>query len=175
MEYDTENMNVRSRMNDVSHAIQAMPAVSRLSQTHNGHMFSRKPIGFNATLKCYMSKQHGGCGKSQEAPVLLTHSALRVKRWLHRVAEDASGHTFEEWDPIKDADDSQTPVPMIINSSELHDANSNLQEVIPPLLEMAARSGKRTRSAGLRQLEGMGRKRFVLLVDEDNELRSQCE
>ena len=37
-------------------------------------MFSRKPTGFNATLKCYMSKQHGGCGKAQEAPVLLTHS-----------------------------------------------------------------------------------------------------
>ena len=45
--------------------------------------------------------------------------ALRVKRWLHRVDEDAAGLTFEEWDPIKDADDSQTPVPMIINSSEL--------------------------------------------------------
>jgi len=74
MEYDIENMDVRSRMNDVAHAIQAMPAVSRLSQTHNGHMFSRKPTGFNATMKYYMSKQHGGCGKAQEAPVLLTHS-----------------------------------------------------------------------------------------------------
>ena len=26
---------------------------------------------------------------------------------------------FEEWDPTKDADDSQSPAPMIINSSEL--------------------------------------------------------
>jgi len=27
MEYDTENIDVRSRMDDVAHAIQAMPAV----------------------------------------------------------------------------------------------------------------------------------------------------
>ena len=44
---------------------------------------------------------------------------FRVKRWLSRVVEDASGLTFEEWDPTKDADDSQPPAPMIINSSEL--------------------------------------------------------
>jgi len=101
--------------------------------------------------------------------------ALRVKRWLHRVVEDASGLTFEEWDPLKDADDSQTPVPMIINSSELCGAGFNLQEVIPPALETVARSGRRTRSEGLRQLEGMGRKRSVLSGDDDNELRSRCE
>jgi len=101
--------------------------------------------------------------------------ALRVKRWLHRVDEDTAGLTFEESDPIKDADDSQTPVPMIINSSELRGAGFNIQEVIPPALEAVARSGRRTRSAGLRQLEGMGRKRFVLTPDDDNELRSRCE
>jgi len=39
--------------------------------------------------------------------------ALRVKRWLHRVAEDASSLTFEEWDPTTDADNAQPPVPMI--------------------------------------------------------------
>jgi len=101
--------------------------------------------------------------------------ALRLKRWLHRVDEDASGLTFEEWDPIKDADDSQTPVPMIISSSVLRGASFNLQEVIPPALEASARSGRHTRGAGLRQLEGMGRKRFVLSADDDNELRSRCE
>ena len=78
--------------------------------------------------------------------------ALRVKRWLHRVDEDAAGLTFEEWDPIKDADDSQTPVPMIIISSELRGAGFNLQAA----LEAAARSGRRTRGAGLHQLEGIG-------------------
>ncbi len=100
---------------------------------------------------------------------------FRVKRWLSRVVEDASGLTFEEWDPTKDADDSQPPAPMIINSSELRGAGFNLQEVIPPELESAARLGRRTRGAGLRQLEGVGRKRFVLSSDDDNELRSRCE
>jgi len=91
------------------------------------------------------------------------------------VVEDASGLTFEEWDPMKDADDSQTPVAIIINSSELRGTEFNLQEIIPLALEAAARSGRRTRSAGLRQLEGMGRKRFVLSVDDDKKLRSCCE
>ena len=86
-----------------------------------------------------------------------------------------SGLTFEEWDPTKDADNSQTPVLMIINSSKLRGAGFNLPEVIPPALEAAARPGRRTRGAGLRQLEGMGRKRFVLSADDDNELRSRCE
>jgi len=49
MEYDTENIDVRSRMDGVAHAIQATPAVSRLLQTHNGHMFSPKPTRFKAT------------------------------------------------------------------------------------------------------------------------------
>ena len=90
-------------------------------------------------------------------------------------AEDASGLTFEEWDPTKDVDNSQPPVPMIINSSELRGAGFNLQEVIPPALEAAARSGRRTRGAGVRQVEGLGRKRFVLSADDDNDLRSRCE
>jgi len=51
----------------------------------------------------------------------------------------------------------------------------NLQEVISPALETAARLGRRTRGAGLRQLEVMGRKRFVLSTDDDNESRSRCE
>jgi len=85
MEYDTENIDVRSKMDDVAHAIQAMPAVSRLSPIHNGHMFSRKPTEFNATLKCYMSKPHGGCGKAQEAPVLLTHSRTTLLACLEEL------------------------------------------------------------------------------------------
>jgi len=48
---------------------------------------------------------------------------------------------------------------MIINSSKLRGAGFDLQEVIPPALETVARSGRRTRGAGLRQLEGMGRKK----------------
>ena len=39
----------------------------------------------------------------------------------------------------------------------------------------ALRSGRCTRGAGLRQLQGMGPTRFVLAVDDDNEFRSRCE
>jgi hypothetical protein len=45
--------------------------------------------------------------------------ALVVDVWIHRVDEDASGLTFEEWDPSADTDVSEAPVAMIVNSSEL--------------------------------------------------------
>jgi hypothetical protein len=45
--------------------------------------------------------------------------ALLVDVWMHRVDEDASGLTFEEWDPSADTDASEAPVAMIVNSSEL--------------------------------------------------------
>ena len=44
--------------------------------------------------------------------------------------------------PMMDVDDLQAPVPVIINSSESRGAGFNLQEVIPPALEAAARSGR---------------------------------
>ena len=44
---------------------------------------------------------------------------LVVDVCLHRVDEDASGLTFEEWDPSGDTDASEAPVAMIANSSEL--------------------------------------------------------
>jgi len=54
-------------------------------------------------------------------------------------------------------------------------AGFSLREVIPPALEAAARCGRRRYyGAGLRQLQGMGPKRFVLSVDNDNEFRTQC-
>jgi len=62
------------------------------------------------------------------------------------------------------------PVAMIINSSELRAAGFTLR----PELEAAARC-RSTRGAGIRQLEGMGPKRFILSVNDDNEFRSQCE
>ena len=85
--------------------------------------------------------------------------------------EDASGLTFQEWTP--DVDTSRPPVAMLINSSELRAAGFKLKEVLPPALEAAARV--HTRGAGLRSLEGMGPKRFVLSVDDDTEFRSRCE
>jgi len=91
------------------------------------------------------------------------------------VDEDASGLTFEEWDPAQAVDKSQEPAPMIINSSQLRAAGFKLDKVIPPQLEAAARSRMRTRAAGLRQLRGMGSERCMLNVDLDTEFRCRCE
>jgi hypothetical protein len=52
----------------------------------------------------------------------------------HR-CEDASGLTFDEWDPSADTDASQAPVAMIVNSSELRATGVDLREVIPLQLE----------------------------------------
>ncbi len=92
-----------------------------------------------------------------------------VDVWLHRVDEDASGLTFEEWDPSADTDASEAPVAMIVNSSELRAAGFDLREVIPLQLEAVARGGRRTRGAALKQIHGMGTRRYVLSVDNDNE------
>jgi len=62
--------------------------------------------------------------------------------------------TFEEWNPTQDADASQPPVAMFINSLELRAAGFTLREVILPALEAAARGGRRRYGAGLRQLQG---------------------
>jgi hypothetical protein len=98
-------------------------------------------------------------------------SALVIKHWLNRVEEDASGLTFQEWTP--DVDTSRSPVAMLINCSVLRAVGFKLKEVLPPSLEAVARV--RTRGAGLRSLEGMGPKRFVLSVDDDTEFTSRCE
>ena len=49
--YNTEDLNVRSRMEDVVRAIQALPAVSRLSQHHNRYIFSPEPTGCGGRLR----------------------------------------------------------------------------------------------------------------------------
>jgi len=90
------------------------------------------------------------------------------------VDEDASGLTFEEWDPTENVDSLQMPVAMIINSSELRAAGFTLWEVFPLELEDAARR-RSTCGAGIRQLEGTGPKLFILSVDDDTDLRSRCE
>ena len=64
--------------------------------------------------------------------------ALVVDVWLHRVDEDASGLTFEDWDPSADTDASEAPVPMIVNSSELRSVGFDLREVMPLQLETEA-------------------------------------
>jgi hypothetical protein len=101
--------------------------------------------------------------------------ALLVDVWLHRVDEDVSCLTFEEWDPSADTDASEAPVAMIVISSELRAAGFDLREVLPLQLEAAVRGGQRTRGAALKQIHGMGTRRYVLSVDTKNEFRSRCE
>ena len=98
-----------------------------------------------------------------------------VDVWLYRVDEDASGLTFEEWDPSTDTDASQDPVTMIVNSSELCAVGFDLREVITLHLEVVVRGDHRTRGADLKQIHRMGTRRYVLSVDNDNEFRSRCE
>jgi hypothetical protein len=45
-------------------------------------------------------------------------SALVVELWLHRVADDLSGLTFQEWDPSAGTDDTSAPVGILFNSSD---------------------------------------------------------
>ncbi len=69
--------------------------------------------------------------------------ALLVDVWLHRVDEDASCLTFEEWDPSADTDASEAPVAMIVNTSELRSAGFDVRDVLPLQLEAASRGGQR--------------------------------
>jgi len=81
-------------------------------------------------------------------------SALVVKRWVHRIDDDAAGRTFADWDPLKDADPDQPAAAMIVNSSELRAAGFSLKELLPPELDAAARGvvSGRARGAGIRLL-----------------------
>ncbi len=84
-----------------------------------------------------------------------------------------SGLTFQDWTP--DVDTLRSPVIMIINSSELRVTGFKLKEVFPPVFEVAERGDFQTRGPGLRSLEGMVPRGFVLSVDDDTEFRSRCE
>jgi hypothetical protein len=99
--------------------------------------------------------------------------------WLHRVADDVSGLTFQEWDPSAGSDDTSAPVAittaMLVNSSELRAADFLLTEVRPLQLDAVARGGRRTRGAAVRKLQGVGNSTFVLSVENDNDFRSSCE
>jgi hypothetical protein len=56
-------------------------------------------------------------------------SSLVVELWLHRVDDDLSGPTFQEWDPLVGTDDTSTPVATLVNSSELRTVDFPLMEV----------------------------------------------
>ena len=98
-----------------------------------------------------------------------------VKRWLNRDPSDASGLTFVEWDPAKDADPDRPPVAMIVNSSEVRGAGFKLTELMPPVLDSSVRVSSRLRGARVRTMEGMGAKKLVMDTNMDNDIRHFCE
>ncbi len=102
-------------------------------------------------------------------------SALVVELWLHRVADDLSGLTFQEWVPSAGSDDTSAPVVMLTNSSELRVTDFPLTEVRPLQLDVVTNGGRRTRGAVVRNLQGVGNSTFVLSVENDNDFRSRCE
>ena len=97
MKYDSEDVDLRSRMDDVVRAIQALPAVSRLLQIHNHHVISPKPTGLNGTLRCYKSQQHGGCGKQQEPSVLLSQNRPTLLACLEELKFNLARRSWEDY------------------------------------------------------------------------------
>ncbi len=102
-------------------------------------------------------------------------SALVVELWLHRVVDDLSGLTFQEWDPSVGTDDTSAPVTILVNSSELRTTDFPLEEVRSLQLDTVSRGGRRTRGASVRTIQGVGNRTFVLSVQNDNDFRSRCE
>ena len=82
--------------------------------------------------------------------------ALAVELWLHRVADDLSGLTFQEWDPSAGTDNASAPVAMLVNSSELRAADFHLAEVRSLQLNAVSRGDRRKRGASVRKLQGVG-------------------
>jgi hypothetical protein len=64
---------------------------------------------------------------------------------------------------------------MIVNSSELCSVVFDLREVILLHLETVECGVRRTHGAVLKEIHGMGTRRYVLSVDNDNQFRSRCE
>ncbi len=106
--------------------------------------------GASWTLLAAEVRQGSGKQQQRREEVRVGHPQVRG------VDEDASGLTFEEWDPSADTDASEAPVAMIVNSSELRAAGFDLREVIPLQLEALARGARCTRGAVLKQIHDMG-------------------
>jgi hypothetical protein len=102
-------------------------------------------------------------------------STLVVELWLHRVDDDLSGLTFQEWYPSAGSDDTSAPVAMLVNSSELRATDFPLTEMSPLQLDVVAHGGRRTRGAAVRKFQGVCNSTFVLSVENDNDFRSRCE
>ena len=162
--YDTDPA-VRSQMNDEVCAIEALPAVSGLKQMPTS---GSKGAGFQASLRCFASREHGSCGQKQEPPVHLTQS-----RTAHHSAWLLAGTSTA----TRDAPRQQLRRCRRSNAGEAQAATHGCGSAgeAGSTAGVLNATGRRTRGAGLRQLQGMGPTRFVLAVDDDNEFRSRCE
>ncbi len=56
-------------------------------------------------------------------------NVLVVELWLHRVDDDLSGLTFQEWDPSAGSDGTSAPLVMLVKSNERRTADFPLTEV----------------------------------------------
>ena len=151
------NLEMEQRMEQERLAILEHPVVSGIADVYDSN--GARP-GFRVRLRCHTARNYGdlACGDlecgglGRGVPVCVSKTRITLLECL----QDLHKQVLRQHGPNRGA-------------------GFNLQEVIPPALEQAARSGLRTRGAGVRQVEGLGRKRFVLSADDDNDLRSRCE
>ena len=102
------------------------------------------------------------------------NSAIVVKRWFHRVDDDASGRTFVEYNPATMGKKGAPPVELLFNSCKLRGVFSaeKFKALVPPALEGAGRT--RTRGAAVRELQGVSEVRHLLAQETDDDVRHVC-
>ncbi len=83
-------------------------------------------------------------------------STLVVELWLHRVTDDLSGLTFQEWDPSSGSDDTSAPVTILVKSTDLCAADFHLVEVRPLQLDTVSHGHRRTYVGVVRKIQGVG-------------------
>ena len=73
-------------------------------------------VEFHIALACVMpARETQGTNNGWIARIMDgLHGTLVVELWLHRVADDLSGLTFQEWDPSAGTDDTSAPVAMLV-------------------------------------------------------------
>ena len=91
-----EDHSMIAQMNDEIQAIECMTVVGGLPFVPTG----ASPAGFRANLKCHGARDLRIC-VYKGTRFFNGDRALVIKRWLHRVDEDSSGLTFEEWNPAQ--------------------------------------------------------------------------
>lgn len=164
---------------------------ARLSGVHDHWLFEFGDAGDGTSAeKSFSGMAHRSFEVYKGMRFYNGEKALTVKRWLHRMAADGSGLTFEDWDPsAEDLDPNAQPAFMIVNSSEVRGVatlgcgpKAELQEILPAALQgvpVATVGGpsSRTRSAATIQnvSPALGPSTYALRQDVDNSWRERCE